>query len=232
MNSSIGPGTVTGRNQGEARSSKETMFVIALLCLLLASAQLLAAQSDNFVHPLTNMPPAAENVVTAFITPEHMDHKFPIGGTVNVLCHFRNDGDKAINVTGIMGSINLANDFRVYIWNNSFKGVYVEVQSNEEATFMYPFQMHPQLDIDTKLTMANTIFYEYSDVKGMYSSTFMNQTIDLYFPDSGHDLRVIASSLLAVIASALVIVALTAALNPKFGRTLLKSIEKLQKQKK
>ena len=195
------------------------LFVLALL----AVAQQVAAESDNFVHPLTNMPPPAENVVTAFLAPDHLDHKFPIGGTVNVLCHFRNDGDKAINVTGIMGSINLAHDFRVHIWNNSFKGVYVEVQANEEATFLYPFHMHPQLDIDTKLTMANTIFYEYSDVKGMYSSTFMNQTIDLYFADSGHDLHVIGSSILAVLALIVVVVALIAAVNPKFGRSLYRA---------
>jgi hypothetical protein len=83
------------------------MYISYVFCLVLALGIVLGNSqeyssneqnnnsSQQFRHPLTDMPGSSEDVVTSHYFPSHPDQKIPIGETVSVLCHFANDG-KAI----------------------------------------------------------------------------------------------------------------------------------------
>lgn len=58
-----------------------------------------------------------------------------------MLCHLRNSGDGPINVTYIMGSLNLPYDFNYHIQNFSYKAVGIQLPPGFEATFEYPFKV-------------------------------------------------------------------------------------------
>jgi hypothetical protein len=132
------------------------------------------AQEDSraFKHPLTDMPPGAEDVETSYYFPEHTNNKFPLGETVTALCHFSNEGSSYYNVTAIMGSLNSPFDFRVHFQNYSFKTFGTVVKPGEEITFQYSFQVHPDLQA-ADYQLALTVFYD-SD-RQSFSSTFYNQ---------------------------------------------------------
>lgn len=152
------------------------MYLITLCSLALfafvAYAQKAEEEVRVFRHPLTDMPPEAEDVVTAHFFPEQPDHKLPIGEGVTALCHFSNEGSTYYNVSAIMGSLNSPYDFRHHFQNYTYKPFGTVVKPGEEITFNYNFQLHPELEpVDYQL--AITIFYE-SD-KQSFSTTFFNQ---------------------------------------------------------
>lgn len=172
------------------------------LLLLACSSSLLARAQDSdeqaateatpeysrtsFIHPLTNMPGASEDVETSFIYPDHPDQKFPIGETVTVLCHFTNTAEHyPFNVTAIMGSLNSPFDFNFHVQNYSYKPLGVVIRPDEEFTFSYEFQLHPDLQ-PVEYSLSHTIFYE--DNSRGYSTTFFNQTIELSYPTDEFDM--------------------------------------------
>ena len=69
----------------------------------------------------------------------NQDLKFPIGETLTVLCHFRNNGDRPFNATAIMGSINLPFDFSQHVYNFTYEPIGTVVPPNDEFTFEYRF---------------------------------------------------------------------------------------------
>jgi translocon-associated protein subunit alpha len=147
------------------------LVVVAALAFV-AAAQKVEEDARVFRHPLTDMPPAAEDVESAHFFPEHPDHKFPIGEVVTALCHFSNEGSTYYNVSAIMGSLNSPFEFRHHFQNYSYKPFGTVVKPGEEITFNYNFQLHSELEpVDYQL--AITVFYE-SD-KQSFSTTFFNQ---------------------------------------------------------
>ena len=95
-----------------------------------------------------------------------------------------------------MGSLNAKYDFHHHYQNYSYMTQLGLVKPDEEATFHYTFQLHPQLEPD-EYYLAHTIFYEStsSPAKRPFSSTFFNQTVDLYLPISDYDFKEILKAL-------------------------------------
>lgn len=184
------------------------LLLVATLSLLCATSFAAAAKkgakpkTKAFKHPLTDMPRSAKEVETSHFFPVHSDNKMPIGDAVTALCHFSNDGSTVYNVTAIMGSLNSPVDFRHYFQNYSYKPYGVIVKAGEEISFKYAFQIHTELEpIDYQLSI--TVFYE--SEKGSFSTTFFNQTVELYYPSNDFDLETVMSVLGAVLFTALII---------------------------
>lgn len=152
-------------------------------------------EAPIFKHPLTDMPLPAEDVETSHYFPEQPDQKFPIGEVVTSLCHFSNDGSSYYNVSAIMGSLNSPFDFRHHYQNYSYKPLGAIVKAGEEISFRYNFQLHAELEpIDYQL--AITVFYESESQS--FSSTFFNETVELYYPTSDYDIESVASVLFSL----------------------------------
>jgi len=130
------------------------------------------------------MPPPSPEIETSYYFPGYTEQKFPIGEVVTALCHFSNDGESPFNVTAIMGSLNNPFDFSFYIQNYSYKPVGIMVRPGEEISFEYQFQLHPNLE-PVEYALSHTVFYE-NDKIG-FSSTFFNQTVELYYSSSDYD---------------------------------------------
>lgn len=114
-----------------------------------------------------------------------------------MLCLFQNHGEDTLNVTAIMGSLNAQHDFRLYYQNYSYSPQQGLIKEDEEATFHYTFQLHPQLEPDSYY-LAHTVFYESSSAAGrrIYSSTFFNSTVELNLPISAdYDIKEILKAL-------------------------------------
>jgi len=97
----------------------------------------------------------------------------------------QNMGEVAMNVTGIMGSLNMPEAFQIYYVNFTYKHFGDLVEPGQEVTFAYPFKLRPE-DLamvnqyaderETRVQMAMSVFYE--DADGMdYSSTYFNETV-------------------------------------------------------
>eukprot|EP01032_Pedospumella_encystans_P016464 gene16464-18788_t len=142
------------------------------------------------------MPPSAEDVETSPYFPEHTDQKFPIGETVTALCHFINDGSANYNVSAIMGSLNSPFEFGHHFQNYSYKTFGTIVKPGEEITIKYNFQLHKELEpVDYQL--AITVFYE--SEQHSFSTTFFNQTVELYYPSSEFDMETVSAVLYGLV---------------------------------
>mmetsp|Transcript_22024 Transcript_22024/g.37152 ORF Transcript_22024/g.37152 Transcript_22024/m.37152 type:complete len:248 (-) Transcript_22024:135-878(-) len=174
------------------------LAISTLLCIARSQNTVEDEPVRAFRHPLTDMPPPSEDVETAPYFPQQQDLKFPIGETVSALCHFSNDGASYYNITAIMGSLNSPFDFRHHFQNYTYKPFGTLVKAGEEITFKYAFQLHPELEpVDYQL--AITVFYETEQMS--YSSTFFNQTVEMYYPTSEYDLETITSVLFSLALS-------------------------------
>eukprot|EP00607_Mallomonas_marina_P004206 CAMPEP_0182429126 /NCGR_PEP_ID=MMETSP1167-20130531/25536_1 /TAXON_ID=2988 /ORGANISM="Mallomonas Sp, Strain CCMP3275" /LENGTH=201 /DNA_ID=CAMNT_0024612473 /DNA_START=204 /DNA_END=812 /DNA_ORIENTATION=- len=173
------------------------------------------------------MPKSAVDIKTTFFFPKHSDQKFPIGETVTVLCHVHNDGQFAYNVTAIMGSLNSPYDFSFHIQNYSYKPFGLVVKAGEEYTFDYQFQLHQNLE-PVEYALAHTVFYE--DDSESFSSTFFNQTVELYYPNNEYDLETLGQLLFSLVSTAFIaaLVYYGCSADPKGLETLKKWIPKPQ----
>lgn len=99
-------------------------------------------QCQLFQHPLTNMPPSSSQIHTSSLIPKYENNKLPIGKLVTILCYFSNEGDRNLNITAIMGSLNSPHDFNYHIQNYTYKQIGIILQPQEEATFEYQFQVY------------------------------------------------------------------------------------------
>lgn len=138
----------------------------------------------------------------------------PIGKTVTVLCHFTNHGDFPYNVTAIMGSLNSPVDFNYHIQNYSYKPIGVVVRSQEEVTLEYQFQLHPDLQ-PMQYALAHTVFYEDDSIS--YSSTFFNQTVEVYFREEDLDLETVVQLIFSFIFTVAIGFALCVVCVPGMG---------------
>lgn len=197
------------------------MIVNIILFLAIASSSLviLNAKSDSssedqraFKHPLTDMPRSAEDIETAHYFPAYSDQKFPIGQNVISLCHLSNQGNSVYNVTAIMGSLNSPFDFRHHFQNYSYRSFGVLIKPGEEISLKYGFQLHPELE-PIEYQLAITVFYD--SEQQSFSTTFFNQTVELYFPSSEYDFETISSVLFSFVSVLLTIVVTTVACFPE-----------------
>eukprot|EP01038_Epipyxis_sp_PR26KG_P011284 gene11284-15138_t len=187
-------------------------------CIILCIISNINAKSEDesgstrtFKHPLTDMPSSADDVETASYFPDHPDRKFPIGGNVIALCHLSNDGLGFYNISAIMGSLNSPYDFRHHFQNYSYKPFGVIIKAGEEITLNYALQLHSELE-PIEYQLAITVFYE-SETES-YSSTFFNQTVELYFPTSDYDLETVGSVLFSIFATVIVAIVTFYACSP------------------
>ena len=136
-------------------------------------------------HPLTDLPGALESVRTAFYFPGYAGgadgrYSFPIGETVRLLSHFSHSQTdvEALQVTGMIGSINSPFDFDYYIANFS-KPLQASVPAEAEFTFDFELPIHASLD-PIEYIVATTIFY--NDGRHVFASTLFNATVSLHYP--------------------------------------------------
>jgi hypothetical protein len=126
-------------------SFSQLFYVFSLLSMIQTCSGDDSAGSSSrpqvFVHPLTNMPGAADGIETSFYYPKYSNLKFPIGEVATVLCHFSNNDNVAYNVSAIMGSLNSPFDFSYHIQNYTYKPLGIVVRPGEEITFQYQFQV-------------------------------------------------------------------------------------------
>ena len=148
------------------------MLHIVLLSLFFAAKSILG-QNPKFLHPLTNRPGASKDITTRYYLPDHQDKKFPIGKTSTILCHISNDGKSPYNVTAIMGSLNHAKGYNLFIQNYSYKTVGILVQPGEELSLHYDFDLHKELEA-MEYTLSHTVFYSNEKHRG-FSTTFYNE---------------------------------------------------------
>lgn len=146
---------------------------VLLACLVAASAQDDAPSS--YKHPLTDLPPSGDITVNHFF-PNHPVTKFPAGEQIKVVAGIHNDASSGYNISAIMGSINIPNEFSQYIQNFTQQLYFVMLEPGEELSVEYAF--HPdRLLAGREFQLALTLFYE--DTKGgFFSTTFFNQTVD------------------------------------------------------
>lgn len=76
------------------------LTIIFVLCGLARIHGATASAKETFKHPLTDMPPSAEDVTTSYFFPAHTDLKMPAGEVVTALCHFANSGSGYYNISG------------------------------------------------------------------------------------------------------------------------------------
>lgn len=181
-----------------------------------------SSRQQAFVHPLTNMPNSAVDIRTSYFFPKHTDQKFPIGETVTVLCHLINEGQTSYNITAVMGSLNSPFDFNFHIQNYTYKPFGIVVKAGEEYTFDYQFQLHQSLE-PVEYAVAHTIFYE--DDSESFSSTFFNQTVELYYPNNEYDFETVGQLSFSLFATVFVALMLYHGCNPE--SKLMDATEKL-----
>lgn len=136
-------------------------------------------EDDVDEHPLTDMPLPSPDVITSGVFPmEDMEKpRFAIGKPVETLVGVVNNGQEAINVTMIMGSINSPFDFNYFIQNFSEFNYNMIIQDEEEFSFHYRFQTASNLDpVDYQIAL--TVFYENDDE--LFSHTFFNESVTFY----------------------------------------------------
>ena len=183
---------------------RRSSVVLAFLISLLGQARALR-------HPLTDIPANLEGVDATFHFPGHEDLKFPVGETLTVLCHVINNDEAPINVTAIMGSLNVAYQFQQHIQNFTYKPFSVVVKPDEEITLQYEFEVYKELDVSQEYSLAHSLFYDSEGVKKRrHANTFFNQTIEIYNNDSDFEGSAIFE-LVSILVSTVVMVLLVLA---------------------
>lgn len=174
-------------------------FVCSIIILLLVSV--FAEEGVVYNHPLTDMPAESPDIVTGHYFPNFQigQYKFPTGEDIVAVCHFVNEGTEAFNISAIMGSLNSPFKFQHHYQNYSFKPFDQVIQPGEEISLDYTFRFHKDLD-PNDYQLAITVFYYSQDAT--YSSTFVNETVDLYYSNEDLDYETVSMliwSLLSVI---------------------------------
>jgi len=136
-------------------------------------------EGDVDEHPLTDMPLPSPEVLAAGLFPNEdpASPRFAIGEPVDAVVGLVNNGQEAINVTMIMGSLNSPFDFNYFIQNFSGYNYNTIVQEGEEFSFHYRFQTAINLD-PVDYQVALTVFYENEDE--LFSHTFFNASVNFY----------------------------------------------------
>eukprot|EP00177_Eucheuma_denticulatum_P006397 GFKZ01011675.1.p2 GENE.GFKZ01011675.1~~GFKZ01011675.1.p2 ORF type:complete len:289 (-),score=56.39 GFKZ01011675.1:1244-2110(-) len=141
-----------------------------------------AARFSPDRHPLTDMPPPADDVLIAHTFTHGIDSSLivALGDKCRALIAFANAARARYHVWGVMGSLNMERDFKVHVQNFSYVPVNKSVASNSELSFTYEFTPNERLDV-RPFQLALTVFYEAQGSSGNairgHSTTFYNATI-------------------------------------------------------
>lgn len=135
-------------------------------------------------HPLTDLPEAARDVTVGhkFISGGLKDsgNVITLGEKIDVLVALANGGRSKYHVWGIMGSLNMAGRFSMFVQNFSYTEVNASVTSGEELSMAYSFTPNERLDT-RDFQLAISVFYEAQNSEGNalrgHSTTFFNSTV-------------------------------------------------------
>lgn len=167
---------------------KTFVALFAFVALLGVAA---AQSARKFQHPLTNVPPAHEDVRTAyrFVDEAHAT-SLPLGAPITVLCPFYNGGEQALNVSMIMGSLNNPYQFNHFLKNFSARPVNTSVAPGQEVTFQYRLYIDAQQLDTVNYQLAFTVFYD--DGVAPYASTFFNESRPFFYAPQEFDFKSLA----------------------------------------
>lgn len=134
------------------------------------------------VFPLTDMPPAAKDIEIGFAFSSGLDKQqvLTLGQKARALIACSNEGRVRHHVWGVMGSLNSAKNFDLYVQNFTYGVVNRTVGAGGELSFDYVFEPNERLDT-TDFILALSVFYEAQSASGnvirAHSTTFFNQTV-------------------------------------------------------
>jgi hypothetical protein len=128
--------------------------------------------------------------------------EFVQGEFVEVLCGFKNTGDKSFNITMLKGSLNSPYDHSMYIQNFTEQAPFNEIKTGEEGTLAYKFFPDPGLE---PRDYVLTLYVDYVDAdKEEYRTVYYNSTIEIVESQSSLDMRTFFGRVLSVVFFALV----------------------------
>ena len=126
--------------------------------------------------------------------------EFIQGEIIEVLCGFKNTGDKSFNITTLKGSLNSPYDF-MYIQNFTELSPFTEIRMGEEGTLAYQFFPDPHLE---PRDYVLTLYVDYVDAdKEEYRSVFFNTTIEMVESQSSLDTRTFFGRILSLVVLAI-----------------------------
>lgn len=141
-----------------------------------------SARFDSDRHPLSDMPPPADDVLVAhtFTKCLNATETLVLGDKCKTLVAFANSGRGRYHVWGVMGSLNMQHKFAVHVQNFTYGVVNKTVSSAGELSFSYEFTPNERLDTRA-FQLALSVFYEARGSSGNairgHSTTFYNATV-------------------------------------------------------
>eukprot|EP00899_Mesostigma_viride_P012794 jgi/Mesvir1/21515/Mv03958-RA.1 len=131
-------------------------------------------------HPLENLPPPSEDIQTIAVFPNNPEKTLPSGKVTEVLVGVYNGGSTTMNLTRIMGSLNMGWDFSYYVQNFTEVDYSVVLEPGAQASLSYPVQPHAKLP-PRMFQLALTVCYKEIEEEGVYtmSTTFFNSTVEV-----------------------------------------------------
>ncbi len=115
---------------------------------------------------------------------------------MDVLCGFKNVGDKSFNITMLKGSLNSPYDYSMYIQNFTELAPFNEIKTGEEGTLSYKFFPDPGLE---PRDYVLTLYVDYVDAdKEEYRTVYFNSSIEIVESQSSLDTRTFFGRLLSL----------------------------------
>lgn len=139
-------------------------------------------------HPLSDLPPPADNVQIGHVFETGLgepaksgdDSVLTLGEPVKVVVAFSNKGRLPYHVWGVTGSLNHHNRYSVFVQNFSYTMLNRSIGVGGELSFSYTFIPNERLDV-RPFQLALTMFYEAQSTSGSalrgHSTTFFNSSI-------------------------------------------------------
>ena len=128
--------------------------------------------------------------------------EFVQGEFVEVLCGFKNAGDKSFNITLLKGSLNSPYDHSMYIQNFTEQAPFNEIKTGEEGTLAYKFFPDPGLE---PRDYVLTLYVDYVDAdKEEYRTVYYNSSIEIVESQSSLDTRTFFGRVLSLVFFGLV----------------------------
>ena len=157
--------------------------ILALVCIVSVFFPSVSAELTQLYEQVTPLNPHVD-VLTAFYYPDlatssrkGKPKKLPVGEDVTILAHFANEGRTNLNVSGIMGTMSLSDNFHNSVVKFALHEVGYSVEPHEEVTISYVFHIPMWVPNDKKYKIAHTLYYEEVDQSRRYASTIQNTTI-------------------------------------------------------
>eukprot|EP00170_Pyropia_yezoensis_P002054 contig_8754_g2058 len=163
-------------------------------------------EEEDHGHLLTAMPSPAALVDVAYVMPGRQDDDVvSLGKTIQTYVGLSNRDARAYRVTGVAGSLNRVEGFRLYVQNLTVTPFNRTVEPGSEASFSYAFSLNDRLDV-RPYRLALTIFYQRASMaarnapaSARHSATFYNATISAVDNSSVVDSRTFAIGAVVVL---------------------------------